>query len=130
MHDIESKKLTRPLSIEGEELAKSLSLKEEFEGTNLIYSSMASSSLGSAKYLAERINKKILVDEALNDCKIGNLGNKSLKMVRFMQNHDFNIKLNIICDTNTGNNVVNEVLIVLVKFSLTLLLHISTKPSL
>lgn len=94
MHDIESKKLTRPLSIEGEELAKSLSLKEEFEGTNLIYSSMASSSLGSAKYLAERINKKIIVDEALNDCKIGNLGNKSLKMVRFMQNHDFNIKLN------------------------------------
>ena len=32
-------------------------------------------------------------------------------------------------NTNTGNKVVKEVLIVLVKFSLTLLLHISTKLS-
>ena len=94
MHEIELKKLTRPLSIEGENLAKSLSLLEEVNDANLIYSSMASSSLGTAKYLAERLNKKIFVDENLNDCKVGNLGNKSLKMVKFMQNHDFNIKLN------------------------------------
>lgn len=93
-HDIEKKKMTRPLSVEGEQLAKNLSLHEEFEGVNLIYSSMFSSSLATAKYLAERINKNILVDEDLNDCKVGNLGNKNLKMVKFMQNHDFNIKLN------------------------------------
>jgi len=92
--DIEKKKMTRPLSVEGEEIAKSLSLHEEFSDVNLIYSSMFSSSLASAKYLAERLNKNILVDEDLNDCKVGHLGNKNLKMVKFMQNHDFNIKLN------------------------------------
>lgn len=92
--DIEKKKMTRPLSVEGEMLARDLSLKEEFNDVNLIYSSMFSSSLGTAKYLAERINKNIMVDENLNDCKVGDLGNKSLKMVKFMQNHDFNIKLN------------------------------------
>ena len=94
LDDIELKKLTRPLSIEGENLAKAISLSEDLNGVSLIYSSLASSSLGTAKYLAERLNKKILVDEKLNDCKIGDLGNKNLKMIKFMQNHDFNIKLN------------------------------------
>ena len=93
LKDIELKKLTRPLSIEGENLAKALSLNENLNDVSVIYSSLASSSLGSAKYLAERINKNIIVDENLNDCKIGELGNKNLKMVKFMQNHDFNIKL-------------------------------------
>ncbi len=93
LKDIELKKLTRPLSIEGENLAKAIAVNEEFNGVSLIYSSLASSSLGSAKYLAERLNKRIMVDERLNDCKIGELGNKNLKMVKFMQNHDFNIKL-------------------------------------
>lgn len=93
LEDIELKKLTRPLSVNGENLAKTIALNEEFKDVSLIYSSLASSSLGTAKYLAERLNKKILVDEKLNDCRIGNLGNKNLKMVKFMQNHDFNIKL-------------------------------------
>lgn len=92
--DIEKKKMTRPLSVEGENLARDLSLREEFNDVNVIYSSMFASSLGTAKYLAERLNKNILVDENLNDCKVGELKNKSLKMVKFMQNHDFNIKLN------------------------------------
>ena len=93
LQDIELKKLTRPLSIEGENLAKELSLNDIFNDITLIYSSLASSSLGTAKYLAERINKKIIIDESLNDCKVGKLGNKSLKMIKFMQEHDFNIKL-------------------------------------
>lgn len=101
-HDIEKKKITRPLSIEGENLAKSLSLEEIFEDAKLIYSSIASSSLGTAKYLAERINKKIIVDENLNDCKIGELGSRNLKTIKFMQNHDFDIKLN-------GGESLNEV---------------------
>lgn len=92
--DIEKKKMTRPLSVEGENLARDLSLNEEFNDVTLIYSSMFASSLSSAKYLAERLNKNIMVDENLNDCKVGDLRNKSLKMVKFMQNHDFNIKLN------------------------------------
>ena len=93
-HDIEKKKMTRPLSVEGELLAKKIAVEEMFADTKLIYSSMFSSSLASAKYLAERINKKIIVDEDLNDCKVGELGSRNLKTVKFMQNHDFNIKLN------------------------------------
>jgi len=92
--DIETKKMTRPLSIEGETLARDISLLEALNGTTLIYSSMFASSISCAKYLANRLNKKIVIDETLNDCKVGDLKNKNLKMVRFMQNHDFNIKLN------------------------------------
>lgn len=92
--DIERKKMTRPLSVYGEEVAKNISLLECLNNSLVIYSSMFSSSLATAKYLAERLNKNIVVEEKLNDCKVGNLGNKNLKMVKFMQNHDFNIKLN------------------------------------
>lgn len=92
--DIEKKKMTRPLSVEGEELAKRLSVEAIFEGTNQIFSSIYAGALSSAKYLAERTNQNILIDENLNDCKVGELGTRSLKMVKFMQNHDFNIKLN------------------------------------
>lgn len=101
-HDLEKKKMTRPLSIEGEDLAKALAVEDIFADTKLIYSSIASSSLGTAKYLAERINKKIIVDEELNDCKIGELGSRNLKTIKFMQNHDFDIKLN-------GGESLNEV---------------------
>ncbi len=92
--DIEQKKMTRPLSIEGEGIAKNIAVLDDFMDVNSIYSSMYASSLASAKYLANRLDKIIIVDEDLNDCKIGTLGSKSLKMVKFMQNHDFNIKLN------------------------------------
>lgn len=92
--NLEKKKMARPLSVEGEELAKSISLLDTFEHTNMIYSSEYSGAIGTAKYLAERLNKTINIDSTLNDCLIGILGNKSLKMVSFMQEHDFNIKLN------------------------------------
>lgn len=92
--DIEQKKMTRPLSIEGENLAKNVAILDDLLDVKSIYSSMYASCLASAKYLANRLDKIIIVDEDLNDCKIGVLGSKSLKMVKFMQNHDFNIKLN------------------------------------
>ena len=93
-HDIEQKKMTRPLSIEGENVAKNIAILDDLSDTMDIYSSMYACCLSSAKYLAERLDKITIVDEDLNDCKVGNLGNKSLKMVKFMQNHDFSVKLN------------------------------------
>ena len=102
LKDIELKKITRPLSASGENLALSISLLDIFSGVDSIYSSVASSSLGTAKYLAERYDKRIIVEDDFNDAKIGTLGTKSLKMVKFMQNHDFNIKL-------TGGESLNEV---------------------
>ncbi len=92
--DIEIKKMTRPLSIEGESIAKNIAVLDELSNVDSIYSSMYASSLSSAKYLANRLDKVTIVYEDLNDCKVGNLGSKSLKMVKFMQNHDFSIKLN------------------------------------
>ena len=93
-NDLEKKKMTRPLSIEGEEVAKAISIMEIFNHTNMIYASEYSGTVATAKYLANRLNKQINIDKKLNDCKIGVLGNKSLKMVSFMQEHDFDIKLN------------------------------------
>lgn len=110
--DTESKKLTRPLSAEGENLAKNISLMEELENMDSIYSSMYASSLSSAKYLASRFDKEIIVDENLNDCKIGSLGSRSLKMLKFMQNHDFHVKLN---DGESLEDVNNRMEIVMRK---------------
>lgn len=93
-HEIEQKKMTRPLSIEGENVAKNIAVLDELSDVNNIYSSMYACALASAKYLANRLDEVIVVDEDLNDCKIGNLGSKSFKMVKFMQSHDFNVKLN------------------------------------
>lgn len=92
--NLEKIKMTRPLSIEGETAARDTSLIQDLNGTTLIYASMHASAIGAAKYLADRLDKKVVVDSAFNDCLIGELGTKSLKMIRFMQNHDFNIKLN------------------------------------
>lgn len=91
--DIERRKMTRPLSREGEILAQKLSEMDFLQDTSLIYSSMASSSLCGAKYLAEKLKKDIIVSENLNDPQIGKLGNKSLKMLKYMQNHNFGVKL-------------------------------------
>lgn len=108
--DIEQKKMTRPLSVMGEVISKNFAVSEIASEVTLIYSSMFASSLGSAKYLAERLNKNIIVDEKLNDCKVGSLGNKSLKMVRFMQNHDFDIKLNNGESLNEVGNRIESVI--------------------
>lgn len=92
--NIEAKKMSRPLSIEGENVAKNIALLDEFEHLTSIYASMYAGAIGAAKYLADRYNRNITIDENLNDCKVGELGTKSIKMVSFMQEHDFNIKLN------------------------------------
>lgn len=93
-NNLELKKMTRPLSIEGEELAKNISVLDIFNHTNIIYSSEFAGAIATSKYLANRLNKQINIDDSLNDCKIGELGNRSIKMVSFMQEHDFDIKLN------------------------------------
>lgn len=90
---LDEKRMTRPLSVEGEILAKKISLLEILQDASLIYSSSFSSALATSKYLSERIDKNVYVDSNLNDELIGILNNKSLSMVKFMQNHDFDIKL-------------------------------------
>lgn len=91
--DLEKMKMTRPLSSDGERAAKNIATSDEFLETDLIYSSIYSASLDSAKYLAERLEEKIFVDETLNDAKIGSLGRRTFREVKEMQNRDFDLKL-------------------------------------
>lgn len=105
-NNLELKKMTRPLSADGERIAKNIATSDEFLGTDMIYSSIYSSSLDSAKYLAERLDIKIFVDELLNDSKVGVLGRRTLREFKQMQNRDFDIKLN---DGESLNDVSNRI---------------------
>ena len=91
--DLELIRVLRPLSEEGEKLAKKISENNMLENIEKIYSSYYSSALSSAKYLSNKLELDIKMDERLNDCRVGNLGNKNMKMVKGLQDHDFTYKL-------------------------------------
>lgn len=86
---IEQKRLTRPLSIEGEKEAKEIAQKIKVEK---IYSSNYASALATAKYIADINNTEIIINNRLNDSKIGNMGRHNIKMLRFMQEKNFDFK--------------------------------------
>ena len=86
---IENKRINRPLSIEGEKEA--VKLVKRIDG-NVIYSSNFASALATAKYYSSYKNIPININSFLNDSKIGKLGNRNIKMLRFMQERDFNFK--------------------------------------
>ena len=86
---IENKRINRPLSIEGEKEA--VKLVKKIDG-NVIYSSKFASALATAKYYSSYKNIPININSFLNDSKIGKLGNRNIKMLRFMQERDFNFK--------------------------------------
>ena len=91
--NLELIRMIRPLSRKGECVAKQCSTRKEFESIEKIYSSFYSSAISSAKYLSEKLEMNIYMDETLNDCKVGNLGNKNMKMVKGLQDHEFSYKL-------------------------------------
>ena len=88
---VEEKRINRPLSIEGEKKAVKLVKKIN---ANIIYSSNYASALATAKYYARYKNIFININSFLNDSKIGKLGNRNIKMLRFMQERDFDFKFN------------------------------------
>ena len=73
-----------PLSIEGERRAKLLSELKEFENIDAIYSSNYTRTIQTAKYLAEKNNLKINVDERFNERKHG-LFNGEINLERYYQ---------------------------------------------
>lgn len=95
-------RIIRPLSFSGEDNAKKISEYKELNQVSKVYASQFSSSLGTAKYLSEKLNLDIIIDSRFNDCKVGYLGSKNMKMVKGLQEHDFNYKLN-------GGESLNEV---------------------
>ena len=62
----------RILSAEGERKASILSKQKEFSDVDVIYSSSYVRTIQTAKYLAERLDKKIHIDRNLNERKYGN----------------------------------------------------------
>ena len=88
---VEEKRITRPLSIDGEKEAVKLVKKID---ANVIYSSNYASALATAKYYASYKKLDININTFLNDSKIGKLGNRNIKMLRFMQERDFDFKFN------------------------------------
>lgn len=91
--NLELVRMLRPLSIKGEDIAKEISKLEYLKNVETIYSSFYSSSISSAKYLANNLELNVEMNMNLNDCKVGILGSKNMKMVKGLQEHDFNYKL-------------------------------------
>ena len=86
---VDEKRINRPLSIEGEKLASKLSEKIV---VSEIYSSAFASSIATAKYIACKNNLIININSALNDIKIGEMARHNIKMLRFMQDRNFDYK--------------------------------------
>jgi len=91
--NLENIRMIRPLSIDGELVGKKISENKIFENIQKIYTSFQSSALSTAKYLSNKLDLSINMDNRLNDCKVGSLGSKNMKMVKGLQDHDFNYKL-------------------------------------
>lgn len=85
---IEDKMKFRTLSLEGIELVKKLS----FPDVRRVFSSTDIYNIEAAKYFALNNDLDVLVTEELNDLKVGDLKNKSLKMLSYFQEKDFNFK--------------------------------------
>lgn len=88
---LESKRINRPLSIDGEKLAVKLAKKID---ADVIYSSSYASSIDCAKYYASLKKCDIIINSFLNDLRLGDLGKRNIKMLRFMQERNFDFKFN------------------------------------
>ena len=83
------KRINRPLSIEGEKNAVKI---VKLINANVIYSSCYASSLATAKYYASYKKLNINISSFLNDALIGEMDNRSIKTLRYMQEKDFDFK--------------------------------------
>ncbi len=88
---LEEKRINRPLSIEGEKASVKLVKRID---ASIVYSSSYASSIGTAKYYASYKNIDVNINSFLNDLRIGDLGRRNIKMLRFMQERDFDFKFN------------------------------------
>lgn len=110
---LDEKREKRPLSIEGEEEAKRLCNLIENE-INVIYTSSYASAIATSKFIANKFELSINIENKLNDRKIGLLKDKTLRFFKETQEHDFEYKLSdgeSINDTKTRiTNIINKIL--------------------
>ena len=90
--DLDEKRKIRPLTVNGEKVALTIAKKKILQNADVIYSSSFFSSINTAKYLAEKNNIDIIIDNRIDDRKIGLLEDKNLNLIN-IQEHDFNYKL-------------------------------------
>lgn len=91
--NLEEVRRVRPLSVEGYNVAKNIANMDIFNNIESIYSSFYSSALITASFLAQKLEYSIKMSASLNECRVGILGSKNMKMVKGLQDHDFNYKL-------------------------------------
>lgn len=90
---LEKKREKRLLSIEGEKESELLAESPELQGVQKIYSSSYVMSIGTAKYLAKKLEIDINIASELGERVIGQLGDKKIRMVSEMQENDFDYRL-------------------------------------
>lgn len=95
---LEQKRINRPLSIEGEQLAEKLG---KIIDVDAIYASSYASAIATAKYLSSEAEIPIYIDSNLADAKIGDPGKYNIKMLRYMQERNFDYKF-------SGGESINE----------------------
>jgi len=93
--DLDLVRITRPLSIEGDNLDKELSSDNIFNDIEKIYTSFYASSIITPKYLANKLDLNINLLDKLNKYKFGIIVNKNMKMVKGLQENEFSYKLPI-----------------------------------
>lgn len=99
---LEQKREKRILSIEGEEASKKLVHDKYLQSVQYIYSSPYVMSIGTAKYLAKKLELDINIKAEIGERVLGNLGDKKIRMVTEIQENDFDYKL-------SGGESLNEV---------------------
>lgn len=101
-----------PLSVEGENLAKELSEREELQNIDVIYSSHYVRAMCTAKYISENNNIKLNVDERLGERKFGVDDMSELPKTYFEdQFRNWDYKLDNGESTNEVSKRMNEILL-------------------
>lgn len=90
---LEQKREKRILSIEGEEESRKLVNNKFLQKVQHIYTSSYTMSIGTAKYLAQKLELPLNIRKEIGERTIGELKDKKIRMVREIQENDFDYKL-------------------------------------
>lgn len=99
---LEQKREKRILSIEGEEASRKLASNKDLQGVQVIFASPFVMSIGTAKYLAQKLELDMQIKEEIGERVLGKLGDKKIRMISEIQENDFDYKL-------LGGESLNEV---------------------
>mgnify|MGYP002580699145 FL=1 len=99
---LEQKREKRILSIEGEEASRKLASNKDLQGVQVIFASPFVMSIGTAKYLAQKLELDMQIKVEIGERVLGKLGDKKIRMISEIQENDFDYKL-------LGGESLNEV---------------------